>query len=172
MTAFSFHHQIINVILSGTGLLFSGIIFHTGTKEPKEVKPKTVRSIGSVSVLPKVLEPKDLVRALRSTSSPHLVAYFLVSYFLCSYELEPTVNPGFLEWTRSIILYLNLFFHSTESWRSIYENRIGLSRRDFYPWCQRWRRSVISNVIQESIISIAIAKSVYIRSDYHATQIQ
>ena len=37
--------QVINCILAGTGLLFSGVIFHIGTKEPKakDIKLKTVR---------------------------------------------------------------------------------------------------------------------------------
>ena len=36
--------QVINCILAGIGLLFSGVIFHVGTKEPSELKSKSVRN--------------------------------------------------------------------------------------------------------------------------------
>ena len=37
--------QVINCILAGIGLIFSGVIFHIGTKEPKEMKPKSVCNV-------------------------------------------------------------------------------------------------------------------------------
>ena len=45
MFSIFFYRQVINCIVAGIGLFFSGVIFHIGTKEPKDMKLNSVCNV-------------------------------------------------------------------------------------------------------------------------------